>query len=126
MRRAIAALHALRPIHWAMVAPALALLLVFLLRLGHLLDRLFKRALGAFEQAVDGIFMHILPLLRIARGLWQTGDATIIDGVPNGLASLTGGGSRQIVKLQTGSLAVYAFVMLIGVVLLVGLFMLIR
>jgi hypothetical protein len=30
------------------------------------------------------------------------------------------------VKIQTGSLAVYAFVMLIGVVLLVGIFLLSR
>ena len=77
-----------------------------------------------FDELYDAVLVQ--PLLRIARGLWQTGDATIIDGVPNGLASLTGGSSRQVVKLQTGSLAVYAFVMLIGVVLLVGLFMLIR
>jgi NADH-quinone oxidoreductase subunit L len=41
--------------------------------------------------------------------------------VPNGLAWLTAGSSRQIVKLQTGSLAFYAFAMLIGVVVLVGL-----
>ena len=39
---------------------------------------------------------------------------------------MTSGGSRQIVRLQTGSLAVYAFVMLIGVVALIGLFMLFR
>ena len=64
------------------------------------------------------------PLIRLARVLWQTGDATIIDGVPNGLAELTVDGSRQAVKIQTGSLAVYAFVMLIGVVVLVGLFLL--
>jgi NADH-quinone oxidoreductase subunit L len=30
------------------------------------------------------------------------------------------------VKIQTGSLAIYAFVMLIGVVVLVGIFMLLR
>ena len=50
----------------------------------------------------------------------------IIDGVPNGLAELTVDGSRQAVKIQTGSLAVYAFVMLIGVVVLVGIFLLFR
>jgi NADH-quinone oxidoreductase subunit L len=46
--------------------------------------------------------------------------------VPNGLADLAVDGSRQAVKIQTGSLAVYAFVMLIGVVLLVGIFLLSR
>ena len=64
------------------------------------------------------------PSIRLARMLWQTGDATVIDGVPNGLAALTSGGSKEVVKIQTGSLAVYAFVMLIGVVILVGIFML--
>ena len=58
--------------------------------------------------------------------LWQVGDATIIDGVPNGLAALAADGSRQVVKLQTGSLAVYAFAMLIGVVVLVSIFLLFR
>ena len=77
-----------------------------------------------FDELYDRIFVQ--PLLRTARVFWQTGDATLIDGVPNGLAALTGGGSRQIVKFQTGSLAVYAFVMLIGVVALIGVFMLFR
>ena len=75
---------------------------------------------------VDEIYDAILvqPAFRVARVLWQTGDATLIDGVPNGLAALTTGGSREVVKFQTGSLAVYAFAMLIGVVILVGVFML--
>ncbi len=46
--------------------------------------------------------------------------------MPNGLAELTTDGSRQVVKIQTGSLAVYAFAMLIGVVVLVAIFMLSR
>ena len=58
--------------------------------------------------------------------LWQVGDAQIIDGVPNGLAALTAEGSSQVVKLQTGSIAVYAFTMLIGVVVLVTVFLVLR
>ena len=46
--------------------------------------------------------------------------------VPNGLASLTAGTSRQTVRIQTGSLAVYAIVMLIGVVALVAFYLLVR
>jgi NADH-quinone oxidoreductase subunit L len=68
----------------------------------------------------------VQPALRLARLFWQVGDVTIIDGVPNGLAELTADGSKQIVRIQTGSLAVYAFAMLIGVVVLVGIFMLSR
>jgi NADH-quinone oxidoreductase subunit L len=77
-----------------------------------------------FDELYDAIFVQ--PALRLAHGLWQTGDATLIDGVPNGLAELAVDGSRQAVKVQTGSLAVYAFVMLIGVVLLVGIFLVSR
>jgi NADH-quinone oxidoreductase subunit L len=77
---------------------------------------------------VDELYGAVLvqPMIRLARICWQTGDATLIDGVPNGLAELAVDGSRQAVRIQTGSLAVYAFAMLIGVVLLVGVFLLSR
>ena len=77
-----------------------------------------------FDEIYDALLVQ--PAIRLARALWQTGDVTVIDGVPNGLATLTTEGSREVVKIQTGSLAVYAFVMLIGVVLLVGVFMVFR
>ena len=77
-----------------------------------------------FDEFYDRFIVQ--PLIRAARAYWKIGDATIIDGVPNGLASLAGGGSRQIVRIQTGSIAVYAFAMLIGVVVLISVFMLAR
>jgi NADH-quinone oxidoreductase subunit L len=77
-----------------------------------------------FDEVYDRIFVK--PVLWLARVSWRVGDATIIDGVPNGLAAIAAGGSREAVKLQTGSLAAYAFVMLIGVVVLVGVFMFFR
>ncbi len=77
-----------------------------------------------FDELYDRIFVR--PALWLANFLWQTGDVTLIDGVPNGLAELTADGSKQVVKIQTGSLALYAFVMLIGVVVLVAIFMLTR
>ena len=77
-----------------------------------------------FDELYNVIFVQ--PALRLARLFWQVGDVTIIDGVPNGLAELTTDGSKQVVRIQTGSLAVYAFAMLIGVVVLVGIFMLSR
>ena len=46
--------------------------------------------------------------------------------MPNGLAALTADGSAQVVRLQTGSIAVYAFAMLIGLVVLVSIFLLVR
>jgi NADH-quinone oxidoreductase subunit L len=69
-----------------------------------------------FDELYD--FLFVRPSMALARVLWQVGDVTIIDGVPNGLASLTTDGSVQAVRLQTGSMAVYAFAMLIGVVVL--------
>jgi NADH-quinone oxidoreductase subunit L len=77
-----------------------------------------------FDELYDAIFVQ--PVLRISRTLWQVGDTTLIDGVPNGLATLATDSSRQVVKIQTGSVAAYAFVMLIGVVVLVSVFLLLR
>jgi NADH-quinone oxidoreductase subunit L len=77
-----------------------------------------------FDELYNAIFVR--PAVWLAREFWQVGDVTIIDGVPNGLAALTQDGSRQAVRLQTGSIAVYAFTMLIGLVGLVSIFLVIR
>jgi NADH-quinone oxidoreductase subunit L len=77
-----------------------------------------------FDEFYNAIIVR--PLLAAARFLWQTGDATIIDGIPNGLASLTVGGSGRMARLQTGSIAAYAFTMLIGLVVLISVFLLFR
>ena len=77
-----------------------------------------------FDELYDAVFVR--PALALARSLWQVGDATLIDGVPNGLASLATDSSAQVVKLQTGSIAIYAFSMLIGLVLLVTIYLLFR
>ena len=77
-----------------------------------------------FDELYEAIFIR--PYQAMARVLWQTGDVSIIDGVPNGLANLTVEGSSEVVKIQTGSLAAYAFAMLIGVVLLVTIFLVFR
>jgi NADH-quinone oxidoreductase subunit L len=77
-----------------------------------------------FDELYDRIFVQ--PMIRLSNLLWQVGDVTLIDGVPNGLATLATDGSEQVVKLQTGNLAVYAFSMLIGLVALVSVFLLFR
>jgi NADH-quinone oxidoreductase subunit L len=77
-----------------------------------------------FDELYERIFIR--PYIALARLLWQVGDTTIIDGIPNGVAALTGDGSAQIVKIQTGSIAVYAFTMLIGLVALVSVYLLFR
>ncbi len=75
-----------------------------------------------FDELYGVIF--VAPFRAMAEVFWQVGDVTIIDGVPNGLAALAEGGSAGVVKLQTGSIAVYAFSMLIGLVVLVSIFLL--
>ena len=77
-----------------------------------------------FDELYD--FLFVRPALWLSRELWKVGDTQLIDGVPNGLAALAQGGSRQIVRIQTGSMAVYAFTMLIGLVVMVSLFLFIR
>jgi NADH-quinone oxidoreductase subunit L len=77
-----------------------------------------------FDELYDRIFVQ--PTFALSRVLWHVGDTEIIDGMPNGIAALAADGSRQVVKLQTGSLALYAFVMLIGVVALTTIYMLFR
>jgi NADH-quinone oxidoreductase subunit L len=77
-----------------------------------------------FDEIYDVLFVRAA--FRLARLLWHTGDETIIDGVPNGLAAMTVDGSNGAVKMQSGSIAVYAFVMLIGLVVLVGVFLIWR
>ena len=77
-----------------------------------------------FDELYDFIFVR--PAQWLARALWHVGDETLIDGMPNGAAALAAGGSAQVVKIQTGSIAVYAFTMLIGLVALITVFLLFR
>ncbi len=77
-----------------------------------------------FDELYDAVFVRTLSAL--ARGLWKVGDARIIDGIPNGAAALASGSARQVVKVQTGQVAHYAFSMLIGLVLLVSIFLFFR
>ncbi len=77
-----------------------------------------------FDELYDTVFVR--PFKRLARLLWQVGDAQIIDGVPNGIAAFTTDSSAQVVRIQTGSIAVYAFTMLIGLVGLVSVYLVFR
>ncbi|MGC9268855.1 NADH-quinone oxidoreductase subunit L [Acidiphilium sp.] len=77
-----------------------------------------------FDEAYDIIFVR--PALRLARLIWRVGDDEVIDGVPTGLARLTSEASGQAARLQSGSIAVYGFVMLIGLMVLVTIFLLAR
>jgi NADH-quinone oxidoreductase subunit L len=77
-----------------------------------------------FDELYDFIFVR--PAIWLAKEFWQVGDVTLIDGVPNGLAAMAEDGSRVAVRIQTGSIAIYAFTMLIGLVGLVSILLITR
>lgn len=57
--------------------------------------------------------------------LWKTGDVTVIDGVAvNGSAKLIGRTASVVRHLQTGYLYHYAFAMILGLAVLLGVFVL--
>jgi NADH-quinone oxidoreductase subunit L len=74
-----------------------------------------------FDQLYD--FLFVRPAKRLGRFLWKTGDGTVIDGIgPDGVAARVIDITNRVVKLQTGYIYHYAFVMLIGVALLITWF----
>jgi len=74
-----------------------------------------------FDALYDAIFVR--PAKRLGRFLWKVGDGTIIDGIgPDGVASRVIDITNRVVRLQTGYIYHYAFVMLIGVALLITYF----
>ncbi|MFS8038538.1 NADH-quinone oxidoreductase subunit L [Xanthobacter sp. AM11] len=75
-----------------------------------------------FDELYDRIFVK--PALWIGRLLWKRGDGTIIDGFgPDGVSARVLDVTGRVVRLQTGYLYHYAFVMLIGVAALITWFM---
>jgi NADH-quinone oxidoreductase subunit L len=74
-----------------------------------------------FDELYDAIFVQ--PARRLAEVFWKTGDARIIDGMPNGAADLAVQVSRGAVRIQTGRVANYAFAMIIGLVVFISLFL---
>jgi NADH-quinone oxidoreductase subunit L len=77
---------------------------------------------------VDELYgvIFVRPYRALARGLWHIGDEDIIDGIPRSGAMLARGSAGGLVRLQSGSLAQYAFVMLIGLVVLISVFLIFR
>jgi len=66
-----------------------------------------------FDELYD--FLFVRPAFAIGRVLWKAGDEKTIDRFgPNGLANIIRLGSVGAVKLQSGYLYTYAFIMLIG------------
>jgi NADH-quinone oxidoreductase subunit L len=74
-----------------------------------------------FDEIYD--FLLVKPTMRLARILWKQGDAGIIDRFgPDGISARVLDGTKVLVKLQTGYLYHYAFLMLIGIAAAVTFF----
>jgi len=121
---------------WVMLAPTIAMAAGFAVAWYFYITNplvpfgLAKRFRGAylfllnawyFDALYDALFVR--PAKRLGRFLWKTGDGTIIDGIgPDGVAARVIDITNRVVKLQTGYIYHYAFVMLIGVALLITYF----
>jgi NADH-quinone oxidoreductase subunit L len=76
-----------------------------------------------FDELYDLLFVRSAKWL--GRFLWKRGDGTVIDGLgPNGVAARVVDVTGRVVRLQTGYVYHYAFVMLIGIAALVTWMML--
>jgi len=74
-----------------------------------------------FDDMYD--FLFVRPAKRVGRFLWKVGDGAIIDGIgPDGVAARVIDVTNRVVKLQSGYIYHYAFVMLIGVALIITYF----
>jgi len=70
-----------------------------------------------FDELYD--FLFVRPALWLGRVLWKVGDGRIIDGLgPDGISARVLDATRGAVRLQSGYVYQYAFVMIIGVVAL--------
>ncbi|WP_412058206.1 NADH-quinone oxidoreductase subunit L [Bartonella sp. DGB2] len=70
----------------------------------------------------DEVYQTLLvrPVKALGRFLWKVGDGCIIDGLgPNGIAARVMDITNKVVRMQTGYLYHYAFVMLIGIAALI-------
>lgn len=76
-----------------------------------------------FDELYDFLFVN--PAKRLGFFLWKKGDGMVIDGLgPDGVSARVIDVTNRVVKLQTGYLYHYAFVMLIGIAALVTWMML--
>jgi NADH-quinone oxidoreductase subunit L len=74
-----------------------------------------------FDELYDFIFVR--PMKWLSRMLWKVGDGLVIDGLgPDGISARVIDITNRVVRLQTGFVYHYAFVMLVGIALIVTYF----
>ena len=76
-----------------------------------------------FDELYDRIFVR--PAFWLGRLFWRGGDQAIIDRFgPDGIAQTVLQTTDRVVKIQSGFLYQYAFVMLLGVAVIITYFLL--
>ena len=131
-------LHAMHEVPgWAAYMPTVMMVLGFVVAYWfYMVDRRVPAALAKSQDAlyqfllnkwyIDELynFLFVRPALCLGRILWKKGDGAIIDGLgPNGISARVLDVTGQLVRLQTGYLYHYAFVMLVGVAAIITWFM---
>jgi NADH-quinone oxidoreductase subunit L len=75
------------------------------------------------DELYDGVIVN--PIKNISTvGLWKGADAGLIDGAVNGVGAVVRGTSGVLRRLQTGSIRTYAASLFLGVVLILGWYLL--
>jgi len=124
------AIHALvTPVFWLMLA-GVGLASYIYLRQPKLAET-FAQRLGFIKHILekkywfDELYLNVFSRggVNLGKQLWQKADAGLIDGVlVNGSANLTGRVAVLFRHLQSGYLYHYAFMMIIGLIIIVGAF----
>ncbi|MEE8172454.1 MAG: NADH-quinone oxidoreductase subunit L [Alphaproteobacteria bacterium] len=71
-----------------------------------------------FDELYDWAFVR--PAKYLGHGLWKQGDGGVIDGIgPDGVAAAAAAIARRVIRLQSGYVYHYAFVMLAGVAVII-------
>ncbi|MCC6703674.1 MAG: NADH-quinone oxidoreductase subunit L [Thermomicrobiales bacterium] len=65
----------------------------------------------------------VAPLMRLAYFLWQVIDVKVIDGTVNGIAKGTLSASQTLRKVQTGVVSNYALAIALGMVVIIGIYL---
>ncbi|MEZ5828229.1 MAG: NADH-quinone oxidoreductase subunit L [Hyphomicrobiales bacterium] len=127
--------HEAMPV-WLTVAPSLAMALGFFIAwYCYMWQPLVPFGLAKRYPAIREFFFHawyfdalydflfVRPAKRLGYFLWKYGDGATIDGLgPDGIAARVIDITNRVIKLQTGYIYHYAFVMLIGVALIITYF----
>ncbi len=74
------------------------------------------------DEIYDAVIVQPIKLVS-TQVLWRAVDAAVIDGAVNGVGAAVSSSSSTLRRLQTGSVRTYAAAIFVGVVLIVGYYL---